>query len=163
VERLDAAGHPRTDNPVWLAWVGEAMPPLSDIWQLYCRRFGVAHWFRFAKQRLHWTLPHLSTAKQAERWSDLMPLLSWQLWLARALVSDRPLAKTPDPPDSWASCSIHQCSFAATRHTCPTPQTSRKISGLDTGAIPDSSRAGSHCQKAVFQTQKAGSNICLNS
>jgi hypothetical protein len=36
-------------------------------------------------------VPHLGTAKQAERWSDLMPLLSWQLWLARDLVTDRPL------------------------------------------------------------------------
>lgn len=91
VERLDEMDHPRTDKPVWLAWVGEAMPPLSEMWHLYCRRFGVDHWFRFAKQRLHWTLPNLSTAKQAERWSDLMPVLSWQLWLARELVTDSPL------------------------------------------------------------------------
>lgn len=91
VERLDEAGHRRSDKPVWLTWVGETMPPLDQVWQLYCRRFGVDHWFRFAKQRLHWTLPNLSTAKQAERWSDLMPLLSWQLWLARDLVADRPL------------------------------------------------------------------------
>jgi hypothetical protein len=91
VERLDAQGNCRTGKPVWLVWVGETMPPLNQIWQLYCRRFGVDHWFRFAKQRLHWTLPNLSTAKQAERWSDLMPLLSWQLWLAHDLVGDRPL------------------------------------------------------------------------
>jgi hypothetical protein len=91
VERLDEMGDPRTHKPVWLAWVGEAMSPLSDIWHLYCRRFGVDHWFRFAKQRLHWTRPNFSTAKQAERWSDLMPLLSWQLWLARELVTDSPL------------------------------------------------------------------------
>jgi hypothetical protein len=91
VERLDAAGNRRSDKPVWLAWAGEAMPSLCDIWSLYCRRFKVDHWFRFAKQRLHWTLPNLSTAKQAERWSDLMPLLSWQLWLARELVVDAPL------------------------------------------------------------------------
>jgi hypothetical protein len=91
VERLDEHGNRRTGKPVWLTWVGETMPPLDQIWQLYCRRFGVDHWFRFAKQRLHWTLPNLSTAKQAERWSDLMPLLSWQLWLARDLVADCPL------------------------------------------------------------------------
>lgn len=91
VERLDAQGNRRSDKPVWLIWVGEPMPPLNQLWQLYCRRFGVDHWFRFAKQRLHWTLPNLSTAKQAERWSDLMPLLSWQLWLARDLVCERPL------------------------------------------------------------------------
>ena len=91
VERLDEAGNRRRDKPVWLAWTGEAMPPMSDICQLYCRRFRVDYWFRFAKQRLHWTLPHLSTAKQAAPWSDLMPFLSWQLPLARDLVCDRPL------------------------------------------------------------------------
>ena len=36
-------------------------------------------------QRLHWTLPKLRTPEQSERWSDLMPLMSWQLWLARDL------------------------------------------------------------------------------
>lgn len=41
-----------------------------------------------AKQRLHWTLPSLSTPHQGERWSDLMPLITWQLWLARELVKD---------------------------------------------------------------------------
>ena len=29
---------------------------------------------------------NLSTAKQCERWSDLMPLMTWQLWLAKNLV-----------------------------------------------------------------------------
>ncbi|MDG3492969.1 hypothetical protein FEV09_00180 [Pseudanabaena catenata USMAC16] len=33
----------------------------------------------------------LLTPQQALRWSDLMPLLSWQLWLARQLVIDSPL------------------------------------------------------------------------
>ena len=46
------------------------------------------HWHRFAKQDLYWTLPCLATPEQAERWSDLMPLLTWQLWLARPLVND---------------------------------------------------------------------------
>ena len=55
------------------------------------KRFGVDHWYRFAKQRLHWTLPKLSTPKQCERWSDLMPLMSWELWLARDIVADNPL------------------------------------------------------------------------
>ncbi len=67
------------------------MPPLSQLWQLYLRRFAVDHWYRFAKQRLHWTLPKLSTPKQCERWSDLMPLMSWELWLARDIVADNPL------------------------------------------------------------------------
>jgi len=43
------------------------------------------------KQRLHWTQPQLSSTQAAERWSDLMPLLTWQLWLAREACIDAPL------------------------------------------------------------------------
>ena len=91
VERLDEQGCLRVSKPLWLAWVGEEMPPLSEIWQLYLRRFTIDHWYRFLKQRLHWTLPKLSTPKQCERWSDLMPMITWELWLARDIVTDHPL------------------------------------------------------------------------
>jgi hypothetical protein len=37
---------------------------------------------------LRWTQLSLKTPEQAETWSDLMPLLTWELWLARSLVSD---------------------------------------------------------------------------
>ena len=91
VERLDDKGNLRVSKPLWLAWVGEEIPPLSEVWRLYLRRFTVDHWYRFLKQRLHWTLPKLSTPKQSERWSDLMPMITWELWLARDIVADNPL------------------------------------------------------------------------
>jgi DDE superfamily endonuclease len=91
VERIDQLYCWKMPKPLWLIWLGESMPPLANIWQLYLRRFGVDHWYRFAKQRLHWTLPQLSTPKQCERWSDLMPMMTWELWLAREIVKDRPL------------------------------------------------------------------------
>lgn len=90
VQRLDSKGDKKR-RPLWLVWVGEQFLELKDIWQQYARRFGVDHWYRFAKQRLHWTLPNLSTAKQCERWSDLMPLMTWQLWLAKDLVEEHHL------------------------------------------------------------------------
>lgn len=90
VERLDAALMGKA-RPLWLLWVGEGIPDLFHIWRQYLRRFAVDHWYRFAKQRLHWTLPKLGTREQCERWSDLMPLLTWQLWLARDLAIDHPL------------------------------------------------------------------------
>lgn len=70
-----------------LAWIPEAdgswaLPSLDELWHKYLRRFALEHWYRFAKQRLHWTQPQLSSTQAAERWSDLMPLLTWQLWLA---------------------------------------------------------------------------------
>jgi len=76
-------------KPMWLGWLGGDMPCLSrhgDTTPQVCGR----PLNRFAKQRLHWTLPP-STTKLAERWSDLMPLMSWQLWLAREVVKDHPL------------------------------------------------------------------------
>ncbi|QLE45763.1 transposase (plasmid) [Nostoc sp. C052] len=91
IERLDDKGNLRVSKPLWLAWVGEEMPPLSEVWRFYLRRFTVDHWYRFLKQRLHWTLPKLSTPKQCERWSDLMPMITWELWLARDIVADNPL------------------------------------------------------------------------
>jgi hypothetical protein len=64
---------------------------LGESWSLYFRRPAIEHWYRFAKQRLHWTLPMFSTPEQGERWSDLMPLITWELWLARPIGVDIPL------------------------------------------------------------------------
>ncbi len=91
VQKLNSKGSLKKRRPLWLVWVGEQFLELKDIWSQYARRFGVDHWYRFAKQRLHWTLANFSTAKQSERWSDLMPLMTWQLWLAKDLVQEHHL------------------------------------------------------------------------
>lgn len=78
-------------KPLWLCWVGEKMPSLERIFHLYLRRFAIEHWYRFIKQRLHWCLPKFGTPETSERWSHLMPLMTWQLWLARPCVGERPL------------------------------------------------------------------------
>jgi len=96
IERNQAPGTRRKPKLVWFGWAGQTPP--QQWWRQYNRRYPIDHWYRFAKQRLHWTLPHLSTTAQAERWSDLMPLLTWELWLARSLVQDRPLPwQKPQP------------------------------------------------------------------
>ncbi len=41
VERLDEHGNLRVLKPLWLAWVGEQMPPLSEVWPMYLRRFTI--------------------------------------------------------------------------------------------------------------------------
>lgn len=98
MERLQARGTRRDPKDLWLIWVGAAPPPLLEWWRLYLRRFGIDHWYRFTKQRLYWTLPRLATPSQAERWSDLMPLMTWELWLAREIVTDQPLPwQKPQP------------------------------------------------------------------
>ncbi len=89
VERLQAPGTRRQPKILWFGWVGEDPP--EHWWSFYAQRYAIDHWYRFAKGRLHWTQPRLATPEQAERWSDLMPLLTWELWLARQFVQDSPL------------------------------------------------------------------------
>lgn len=89
VERLEAPDTRRKPRILWLAWVGQTPP--KQWWGLYARRYPVDHWYRFAKGRLHWTLPMFATPEQEERWSNLMTLLTWQLWLARPVATDCPL------------------------------------------------------------------------
>lgn len=91
ITRPGARGTRRDPKDLWLIWVGEEPPPLREWWRCYLRRFAVDHWYRFAKQRLHWVLPRFGTPEQAERWSDLMPFITWELWLAREVVTDNPL------------------------------------------------------------------------
>ena len=98
IERLDPTGNGRLIPPLWLVWTGEHTLSLEKIWHQYLRRFGIEHWYRFAKQRLHWTMPSFSTPEQSGRWSDLMPLMTWQLWLAQDLVTEFRLP--------WQSASI---------------------------------------------------------
>lgn len=91
IEIVNPASQRRKFKPLWLAWAGESRPPLAEIWTQYLQRFSIEHWYRFAKQRLHWTQAKLSSNQALERWSDLMVLMSWQLWFARNECEDKPL------------------------------------------------------------------------
>ncbi len=91
VERVDPKKKGLLQKPLWLVFIGKNLPSLERLWSKYLRRFAVDHWYRFIKQRLHWTLPSLSTPHQCERWSDLMPLMTWQLWLAKDIVKEHHL------------------------------------------------------------------------
>ncbi|NER20586.1 MAG: transposase [Symploca sp. SIO1B1] len=91
VERIDSNKKGLLQKPLWLVFIGNKMPSIEKIWLKYLRRFAVDHWYRFIKQRLHWTLPALSTPHQCERWSNLMPLMTWELWLAKDIVKEHRL------------------------------------------------------------------------
>jgi hypothetical protein len=98
VERLPR--HARAPKPLWLAWVGGALPEdLLDLWRWYTARFTAEHGFRFLKQDLGWTTVRPRDPRAADRWSWLLALGLWQLWLARPLVADRRLPwERPPPP-----------------------------------------------------------------
>jgi len=84
-------------KPFWLAWQAPPTIPTSvqvtaqTIWQAYPRRWPVEPSIRFRKQHLMWTVPQFHTPEAGDRWSVLVSLAMWLLYLARAVVTDQPL------------------------------------------------------------------------
>ena len=120
-------------KPIWLACQLEQMLPLREFWPLYQRRFNIEHSNRFAKQRLHWTLPKLSTPEQGQSWSDLMPLLTWQLWLAREIVQDNPLPWQKPLPQNSLTPGRVALGFGAILAVIGTPACFPKTRGKSQG------------------------------
>jgi hypothetical protein len=98
VERLPNKKLP--PRPLWLAWIGGPLPAdLSVVWRWYLRRFTVEHAFRFLKQTLGWTTVRPRHPAAADRWTWLIAAASWQLWLARPLMSEVHLPWEHPRPD----------------------------------------------------------------
>lgn len=138
VEVIQPIGRKRKFQVLWLVWLGKTQPPLTQLWLKYLRRFACDHWYRFAKQRLHWTLPQFSTLAATERWSDLMPLMTWQLWLARDELTDCPLP-WQSPQDKLSPGRVAQ-GFAVILAAIGTPAKPPKTRGKSPGATRGKTR-----------------------
>ncbi len=134
VQRKGKGLSKKAAKPMWLAWIGLEKLSLESLWQHYLRRFTIEHWNRFVKQRLHWTKAKLGTTEKGQRWSDLMTILTWQLWLAREIIEDNPLPwQKPQPQEKLTplmGCPELPRRFGRDRHSSPYAQTSRKVSWL---------------------------------
>ena len=100
VDVVQARVHLEKDKPpkpFWLAWQAPPTIPTlvqvraQTIWQAYPRRWPVEPSIRFRKQHLMWTVPQFHTPQAGDRWSTLVSLAMWELYLARAVVADQPL------------------------------------------------------------------------
>ena len=131
VEVLTPLKGNRKFQVLWLAWLGQTMPELKQIWRLYLRRFALEHWYRFAKQRLHWTQPQFSSTQASERWSLLVVIMTWQLWLARQECQDVPLP-WQSPQDTLAPGRVAQA-FASILVAIGTPAKAPKPRGKSPG------------------------------
>jgi len=76
--------------PLWLGWQGPAWPA-ELLWRCYQWRWPVEPSIRWRKEQLHWTLPQFQSQETCQRWTMLVTLAQWVLYLALPLVRNRPL------------------------------------------------------------------------
>jgi hypothetical protein len=99
VDVIRASIHLERDKPpkpIWLAWQAPTTSNNVDvdaklIWHAYVHRWPVEPGIRFRKQRLGWTRPQFQHKEIGDRWSWLVALAVWLLFLSRPIVEDHPL------------------------------------------------------------------------
>jgi hypothetical protein len=139
VERLPR--HTKRPKPLWLAWIGGPLPAdLHALWRWYCCRFLVEHGFRFLKHDLGWTTVRPARPHAADRWTWLLALGLWALWLARPLVADQRLPwERPLPPQRLTPARVRRACASLFPHLgTPTRpvQTRGKAPGRRPGQRP---------------------------
>jgi hypothetical protein len=90
----------KPSRPFWLAYQPPPGQEAGDqsqvtLWHAYQYRWPVEPSIRFRKQYLYWTLPRFQTLERCDRWTMLVTLAQWQLFLARELVQDERLPWQP--------------------------------------------------------------------
>lgn len=79
-------------QPLWLGYLpGHTDYPLQEVWSWFDYRWPIEPSIRFRKQSLAWTLPYFQSSDACDRWTHLVDIAYWQLFLARPLVTDQPL------------------------------------------------------------------------
>lgn len=97
---IRACVHLERETPppaLWLSWLApETIPPgitvtAETIWRAYSCRWPVEPAIQFRKETLGWTLPRFQSTEVGDRWSELIAIACWLLFLARPIVEDKPL------------------------------------------------------------------------
>lgn len=76
---------------LWLAYRAPDEYSPYALWLAFDHRWAIEPQFRFRKQHLHWTLPAFQRSTRCDRWTLLVDLAYWQLFLARDHVQPAPL------------------------------------------------------------------------
>ena len=90
VEFFTPDDQPKYLRPLWLFWSGPSSVPIEALCQMYLARFGIEHFFRFAKQRLGLLCAKSPTLAVCENWVWVVALAYTQLLLVRDLVKAAP-------------------------------------------------------------------------
>jgi len=78
-------------KPLWLGYQNAQDLSLHALWLAFDQRWPIEPANRFRKQRLYWTLPQFQHPDRCDRWTWLVDVSLWLVFLARDLVSDQPL------------------------------------------------------------------------
>jgi len=122
--------------PLWLGYVpGHTDHPLETVWSWFDYRWPIEPSIRFRKQKLYWALPHFQDSQTCDRWTNLVDLAFWQLFLARHLVQDQPLPWQKAQKALTPTRVLHAISDLFAQIGTPTrpPQTRGKAPGWPTG------------------------------
>jgi hypothetical protein len=135
VERLPR--HTKRPKPPRLAWLGGPLPDeLLDLWRWYTVRFTIEQGFRFRKHDRGWTAVRPTDPHAADRWSWLLALGLWLLWLARPLVADHRLPwERPLSPDRLTPARVRRACGAEFLRL-GTPARPGKTRGISPGRRP---------------------------
>jgi hypothetical protein len=126
----------KPSDPFWLAY----QPPpdqapedqkLVDLWHGYEWRSPVESSIRFRKQYLHWTLPRFQEPAYCDRWTMLVNVAQWELFLGREVVEDEPLPW--QPPQKQLTPERTLQGFGATFPKIGTPAASPQTRGKSPG------------------------------
>jgi DDE superfamily endonuclease len=158
VERLPGDASPL---PMWL-WTdrtGLSAGLIDRCWQAFLRRFDIEHTFRFLKQTLGWTTPHLRDPAAADVWTWLILAVYAQLWLARHLTQDlrRPWEK-PAQPGRLTPARVRR-GFRHLRQTTTRPARAPKPSRPGPGRPRGSKNKITACRPEVGKTTKRDTTL----
>lgn len=152
--------HLERDQPSGPFWLGYQPPPhrepgdqkLDDLWHWYAWRWPVEPSIRFRKQYLHWTLPRFQRPECCDRWTTLVSIAQWQLFLARDVVRDRPLPWQPTQKHLTPERTLQ--SLGATFREIGTPTSPPQPRGKSPGWPKGRPRARPKRHPVVRKTKK---------
>jgi hypothetical protein len=136
VEFLTATGQAMYQRPLWLFWNGPSTVPLEALCLMYLLRFGIEHFFRFAKQRLGLMIAQTPDLAASMTWVWIVALAYTQLLLARTVVTAQPRPWDPkfrrDPQRPLTPGQVRQA-WPAFSHGLGTPAQAPRPSGKSPG------------------------------
>ena len=152
--------HLERENPSAPFWLGYQPPPhqkpgdqrLENLWHWYDYRWPVEPSIRFRKQYLNWTLPRFQSAECCDRWTMLVNLAQWQLFLGRHLVTDSPLPWQPAQENPTPERVLQ--GFGGLFREIGAPTAPPQTRGKSPGWPPGRSRTRPERRQVVKKTKK---------